>query len=192
MSVAQLQTRRAPAPSLSMPADQLRLLGMNTQVWQRNASPLSVYSRMATLPVLLLTIWSHVWIGPVPAFLATLAVIVWLRLNPRLFAAPRNMTSWASRATLGERVWLNQRLVPIPPEDAQRALVLSVATGIGFIVALVGAYQTNLWLAVTGAIVTYAAKLVFLDRMVSLYDRMRDAHPLYRFWTETPDNDNSR
>jgi len=26
--------------------------------------------------------------------------------------------------------------------------------------------------------------------MVSLYDQMRDAHPVYRSWTIVPDNDN--
>ncbi|WP_346896092.1 DUF6653 family protein [uncultured Roseibium sp.] len=174
----------------AMPAGQIRALGMSPKVWNRHASPLSVYSRMATLPLLLLAIWSHVWIGAGLAALATGLVVVWLWLNPRLFSPPSYLGSWAAKATLGERIWLNRMLVPIPQEDAQKALLLSVVAGVGFLVAVLGAVETHLLLTLSGMIVTYAGKLVFLDRMVALYERMHDAHPLYRFWTSVPDNDN--
>lgn len=192
MSEAQPQIRRKPAYSAPLPSDRLRVLGMNARRWQRHASPLSVYSRMATLPVLILAIWSHTWIGAGLAVLATSVVLLWLWLTPRLFPAPTTPHSWAAKATFGERVWLNRLVVPIPQDDARTALILSLVIAVGFLVAMLGALQTNLWLALTGLIVTYAGKLTFLDRMVSLYERMQNAHPLYRFWATMPDNDNRR
>ncbi|MEJ8474533.1 DUF6653 family protein [Roseibium algae] len=191
MSQVQNMQRPRPMPS-PMPAGQLKALGMDPAVWQRHASPWSVYSRMATLPFLICAIWSHNLYGFGVAAIATIAVLVWLWINPRLFPAPKSTDSWASKATFGERIWLNRMSVPIPPQEAKTALVLSLVTGVGFLVALYGAYADELLIAGTGMIVTYAGKLVFLNRMVQLYDRMRNSHPLYRFWSIFPDNDNSK
>lgn len=167
----------------------IRFLGMNDQTWSRHASPWSVYTRMATLPFLLLAIWSHSWLGPGPSFGLTAGVLIWLWLNPRIFPAPANKSSWAARATFGERVWLNQKSVPIPKGENKQALILSAVSGVGFMAAVYGALITHPILTITGAIVTYVGKIAFLDRMVTLYDQMRDAHPLYRFWSSTPAND---
>ncbi|WP_417669805.1 DUF6653 family protein [Roseibium sp.] len=165
---------------------------MDPATWQRHASPWSVYSRMATLPLLVLAIWSHTWNGTGFAVIATFAVLIWLWLNPRLFPAPKNTDSWASKATFGERIWLNRLSVPIPEQEARTALSLSLVTGVGFVATIYGAVLNDLLITVPGMIVTYAGKLVFLDKMARLYDRMRNAHPLYRFWSVTPVNDNQR
>ncbi|NVK36110.1 MAG: hypothetical protein HWE23_16620 [Rhodobacteraceae bacterium] len=185
------QGRPDIAHPASLPAAQMPAVGMSAETWQRHASPWSVYTRMATLPLLLLALWSHVWIGIGLSSIAVGLVIVWLWLNPRLFPAPKNKETWAAKATFGERVWLNRGRVPIPAGEAKTALLLSVVAGVGFMSATYGAITTNLLLALTGMIVTYAGKLVFLNRMVLLYDAMRDAHPLYRFWSSAPDNDDS-
>ncbi len=188
--VRQLKRPRAlPSP---MPTGQLKALGMDTATWQRHASPWSVYSRMATLPFLVLAIWSHSWFGPGPAILGTLAIGGWLWINPRLFPPPRTTDNWASRATFGERIWLNRLSVPIPEQEAQTALTLSLVTGVGFMAAIYGAIINDALIAIPGVLVTYVGKLVFLNRMVGLYARMKNAHPLYRFWSVVPDNDNSR
>lgn len=174
-----------------MTAGQVRALGMNAETWKRHASPWSVYTRMATLPFLLLAIWSHTWYGTGVAVLSTGAVFIWLWFNPRLFSAPRNTDTWAARATFGERIWLNRLTVPIPPNEGRTALVLSLVSGVGFFAAISGAVLNDFWIAVPGLLITYVGKLVFLDRMVGLYETMRDAHPLYRFWSVFPDNDNT-
>lgn len=191
MTQAQLRPAQSNRPKLApMPAGQIRALGMNAKVWQRHASPLSVYSRMATLPVLILAIWSHAWFGTGFSVAATVGIMIWLWLNPRLFPPPRNTNNWASKAVFGERIWLNRLSVPIPPEDANRAMLLSLVSGVGFLAALSGAFLTNPVLAISGIVVTYAGKLSFLNNMASLYDRMRDSHPLYRFWSVSAENDN--
>ena len=174
------------------PAVQVKGLGTSMAIWQRNASPWSVYTRLATLPILLLAIWSHTIYGTGFALIASGVVILWFSLNPRLFPAPKNTENWASRTAFGERVWLNRFSVPIPEGENQKALVLSLVSGIGLICAVLGAISANLLICLSGAIIAYTAKLVFLNRMAHLYTQMRTVHPLYRFWSSVPDNDNTR
>ncbi len=181
------QAKPIPAP---MPAGQIRALGMQSKAWQRSATPFSVYTRLLTVPLLVLAIGSHAWFGAGTALAATAAVGVWLWLSPKLFPAPRSMDSWAARATMGERIWLNRLSVPIPAEDSRKGLLLSLVSAAGFVVALSGAFLTDPLLAGTGLLVGFAARFVFLSRMTVLYENMRHAHPLYRFWTVLPCNDN--
>ncbi|WP_209007204.1 DUF6653 family protein [Roseibium litorale] len=163
---------------------------MTAKVWRRHVSPWSVHTRMATLPFLLASLASHAWIGTPAAAGLTLIVFTWLLVSPRLFPAPTRFDTWIARSAFGERIWINRMAVPIPQDEARAAMRLSLVTGLGFATAVYGAITINPLLAVTGMIVTYAGKLVFLNRMALLYDRMRDAHPLYRFWSTAPDNDN--
>lgn len=158
-----------------------RLFGMSEYVWLRHASPWSVWTRVASLPPLLLAVWSHHWIGWW-VLLPVALVVVWLWLNPRLFPPPRSTRGWASRATFGERVWLNRRDVPVPDHHILVAHLLSAAAGAGFAVALVGAAIGWLLPTVAGGAVAWFAKMWFCDRMVWLYDDMKDADPRYAAW----------
>lgn len=175
-----------------MDVGRIRLLGMNSDVWKRHASGWSVWTRFATLPFLYLAVWSHTIYGWLTAAGFTAVVVIWLWLNPRLFPAPKTFESWHARAVLGERVWLNRAAIPVPHDENRKALALSAVAGIGFFVGLWGAASASVPLMVTGAAVTYTAKLAFLAVMVQIYDLMRNAHPLYRSWTLTPENDNER
>ncbi|MBX3553855.1 MAG: hypothetical protein KF697_15500, partial [Pseudolabrys sp.] len=81
------------------------LFRMDERVWERHANPVSVWTRFATFPLLMLALWSVHWIGWY--CLIPLAVLAaWLWLNPRIFPPPASTQSWASRAVLGERVYL--------------------------------------------------------------------------------------
>ncbi|GGE78023.1 hypothetical protein GCM10007285_02340 [Stappia taiwanensis] len=174
-----------------MDAGKIPALGMDADVWRRHASGWSVWTRFATLPLLHLAVWSHAWYGWPTALAAIALVCIWLWLNPRLFPPPKRFDSWHVRATFGERVWLNRLMVPIPDTINRRAMALSLVTGIGFVIGLWGAVTTSLAPLVIGLVLTYAGKMTFLQTMVRLYDEMRDAHPVYRSWSITPDNDNA-
>lgn len=174
-----------------MNAGRLRMLGMDADVWHRHASGWSVWTRFATLPLLYLAVWSHGWFGWPLAGLSIATVCLWLWLNPRIFPPPRRLDTWHARATFGERVWINRAVVPIPSDDNRRAILLSLGTSAGFALGMWGAMTLNLSMVIFGTVVTYAAKMAFLAGMVALYDRMRDAHPVYRSWTIVPDNDNA-
>lgn len=152
------------------------------EVWERHASGWSVWTRMATGPLLPLAVLAHVWIGWGWALAATAVLAVWLWLNPRIFAKPASTRPWHSRAVLGERVWLNREKVPVPAHHAAAARLLSAVAGLGAAIALLAALVGWVWPTVLGTLIMALGKLWFCDRMVWLYDDMRDAAPEYRAW----------
>lgn len=158
-----------------------RLMGMDAASWQRHANPLSVYTRYIALPLLALAIWSRVWIGWW-SLLPVAAAIAWTWLNPRLFPVPASTRSWASRSVLGEQVWLRRKAIPIPPEHARAALLLSLANGLASLVVVYGLICLDAVATVVGTMLVILMKTWFLDRMVWLFDTMAGAHPAYAEW----------
>lgn len=156
------------------------LFRMDEGTWARHASPWSVWTRMATLPVLLAAIWSHTalgWWALVPGAI----VAAWLWLNPRLFPPPASTRSWASRAVLGERLWLD-RARPIDREHRTAATVAAGASSIGFVAAIYGAAANDWGWTVAGAAVCYLGKLWFIDRMVWVFEDERRRDPAVAAW----------
>lgn len=157
-----------------------RGMGLDEDGWLRHANPLSVYTRYSVLPLFVLAVWSRLWIGwwsLVPLAL----VAVWARVNPHLFPAPVCTRSWASRAVMGERVWLNRGTVPIPASDAAWAAGLSVLNGLGLIPLAWGLWAFDPGWTVAGVAIIMIGKSWFLDRMALLFDRM-SGHEAYRGW----------
>ena len=155
-------------PAVDMFAAAARLFAMDEGVWLRHASPWSVWTRVATLPVLLLALWSRVWFGWW-ALIPIAAACAWLWLNPRLFAPPARTDSWAAEATLGERIWLDRHARAIPAHHRVLPHVLALVAAAGFVLACTGALAGALWPTLLGASLTYAGKLWFCDRMVWLH-----------------------
>ena len=83
---------------------------------------------------------------------------------------------------LGERVWLNRKSVPIPAHHARAAALLSVVGAIGVPVFLYGIVMLEAWPTLLGMALTFLGKLWFIDRMVWLYEEMKDATAEYRSW----------
>ncbi|WP_208974951.1 DUF6653 family protein [Pseudovibrio exalbescens] len=173
-----------------MPVGQIKLPGMTERSWERQTSSWSLWSRALTLPLIIIAIWLHTTIGWAWAGLLCLAGFIWLWTNPRLFNPPKRPNSWYARAAFGERIWLNQRAVPIPRQINMRAIALSFVSGLGLLCAVVGALGNNLPMTVIGVVAFYAAKFTFLQLMIRLHAEMRNAHPVYKSWDRTPDNDN--
>jgi hypothetical protein len=88
----------------------------------------------------------------------------------------------ASPWSVWTRVWLNRKTIPIPGHHVRMAHLLTAASALGFAVALVGAFLND-WLAtVSGGLMAWFAKMWFCDRMVWLYDEMKNTHPPYAEW----------
>jgi hypothetical protein len=154
---------------------------MDERTWARHANPWSVWTRYTVLPLLTAAVWSRAWLGwwaLVPVALA----VAWTWVNPRLFAPPASTASWASKAVLGERVWLNRAQVPVPPHHRRAPHVLSAVAAAGLPLVVWGLVRFEPWPLLLGCALVYAGKLWFLDRMVWLYQDMKDQHVEYRSW----------
>lgn len=158
-----------------------RMMGMTDEVWARHASPWSVGTRFLMLPLLALAIWSRVWIG----WWALLAVAVVLFLvwwNPRAFPPPATTDHWAAKGTFGERVFLNRKSVPIPAHHLRWGVALSWASAAGLPFFIWGLWALEVWPTLLGMVLIVLPKVWFVDRMVWLYEDMKDATPEYRGW----------
>lgn len=156
-------------------------LAMNETAWLRHANPWSVWTRASVLPLVIVAVWSREWVGAWSLALIALAVL-WMWLNPRIFAPPRSTDNWASRGVLGERVWLNRDKVPVPRHHRTAPHVLNAVTAIGSVLVIWGVVALAIWPTVLGAALIYCGKLWFLDRMVWLYQDVVNESPEYRAW----------
>jgi hypothetical protein len=157
------------------------LFQMDARVWERHANPLSVWTRFATFPFLMLALWSFHWIGwYAPAPIALLAI--WLWLNPRIFPPPVSTQSWASRAVLGERVFLLRMMHPVPVEHSNVATLLGIGSALGALLMAAGLIAAEPFTFVAGGIAVAFFKLWLCDRMVWLFDEMSEDVPEYRSW----------
>jgi hypothetical protein len=154
---------------------------MSDGVWRRHANPWSFWTRLIILPLFALALWSRVWIGWWA--LAPLAlVVVWTWINPRAFPPPATTDRWVSKAVLGERVWLARDRIAIPSHHAVAANLLSAVAALGVPFYGWGLYALEIWPTLFGMSLMVFGKLWFVDRMVWLYEDMKDASPEYRSW----------
>lgn len=157
------------------------LFRLDEEGWERHANPWSVWTRVATWPVLMFVLWSFHWFGWWS--LLPLAVVAgWLALNPHAFPPPASTKSWASRAVLGERVYLLREIHPIPLEHVNAATLLSIGSGVGVLFMGAGLLTQEPATFLVGGVVVLLCKLWFIDRMVWLYEDMRREVPEYQAW----------
>ena len=144
-----------------------RLMGMSEASWARHANPWSAYTRFTILPLLVLAIWSRVWLGW-GAIVPVALVLGWAWVNPRAFPPPASLDNWASRGVLGERVFLNRR-GEVAAHHRAWADGLALASLPGVVVLGLGLIWLDPWWTLFGVLLTVGPKLWFVDRMVWLY-----------------------
>ncbi|MGB3513280.1 MAG: DUF6653 family protein [Microcoleaceae cyanobacterium] len=157
------------------------LFQMTDEVWQGHTNPWSVSTRYSVLPLIIVSIWSRIWINwwcLIPIFLS----IIWTWINPRIFPKPTSTNNWASKAVLGERVWLNREKIEIPKHHFPVIRITNLISLAGLPFCIWGLIQLNIWATFLGVILVILGKTWFLDRMVWLYAEMKDATPKYRSW----------
>jgi len=153
---------------------------MDEETWLRHANPWSVWTRLTALPLLVAAFWSREWLGWWAIIPVTLAVL-WTYLNPRIFKRPESTDSWASRSVLGERVWLNRDRIPVPEHHRRVPVILNLIAATGTVPIVWGVYRLEVWPLLPGFAMVYLGKLWYLDRMVWLYQDMKE-NPEYRDW----------
>ena len=60
--------------------------------------------------------------------------------------------------------------------------ILSIVASAGMVLCIYGVVRLDLWPTIFGIALAYIGKSWFLDRMVWLYEDMKDTHPEYRKW----------
>ena len=159
-----------------------KLMSMDDATWERHANPKSVWTRVVTgIPVIFMSIWSINSLGWWSLIIISISVF-WLWINPRLFSPPDSTNNWASKVTFGERVWLNRSKYPIPAHHIKWANFLSIIAGIGFLIGIIGAFLNMLLPAIAGGLISWFGKMWFCDRMVWLFEDMKDSHAEYKSW----------
>lgn len=159
-----------------------RLFGLEGDRWLRHANPWSVYSRFPVLPLIVVSVWSRVWIGTY--FLVPLgATLLWTFFNPRLFDEPDSLDSWAARGVLGERIWKDRAVYDISRQWSLQTHALNASQVVGLVPFLFGLYTLDVWMTMTGLTVAFLSKLWFFDRMVWLFEDEREAERV-REWLQ--------
>jgi hypothetical protein len=132
---------------------------MRRAIFARHANPWSAWSRWASTPLVLLPVWSR-------RRSHALMTALWFALNPVVFPRISDERSWATRAMLGEELWISRR-----PRDA--AAALTAVTSLVAVVALVAARRRRaVWAAVATA-TQMALTLVYWQQMVRYLERHR-------------------
>lgn len=157
------------------------ILRLDEEGWERHANPWSVWTRIATWPALMLVLWSFHWFG-VWTLLPLGVTVGWLAVNPHAFPPPASTKSWASRAVLGERVYLLREQHPIPVEHVNAATLLSIGSAAGALLFGAGLFAREPAAYLAGGVAVFLCKLWFIDRMAWLYDDMKERVPEYRSW----------
>lgn len=110
-------------------------------------------------------------------------MLLWVFLNPILFSKPISTRNWASKAVLGERVYLNRDKIDIPEiHKTPLYTILNIIAFIGVVIATWAIIYYSIWGAVLGVVLAYLGKSWYLDRMVWLYETMKDQDAEYQRW----------
>jgi hypothetical protein len=128
-------------------------------IFARHANPWSAWTRWASTPLVLVPAWTR---------RRSHAVLVgaWLAMNPVIFPKVSDERNWATRAMLGEELWITRR-----PKDA--ATVLTIVTSVVAVVAIVAAHRHRLGLAAVATAAQMALTLVYWEQMVRYFDLHR-------------------
>ncbi|MGV0792168.1 DUF6653 family protein [Mycolicibacterium sp. XJ1819] len=140
-----------------------RLAGMRRAVFARHCNPWSAWSRWATAPLVLVPAWTRSWRHA--AWIA-----VWFAVNPVIFPPPADESAWATRAILGEELWIVER-----PRDT--GMVVNAAGTLAGAIALVAAGCRRAGPAAVWIGAQMALTLVYWQLMAKYFDRHRQQTP---------------
>jgi len=172
------QTTAIPVPEPIAEGRVAHVFGLRGDAWMRHANPRSVWTRFTCLSLVVIAVWSRAWIGWY-CLIPIAAASAWMWLNPRLFGVPASTRNWASRAVFGERIWLDRQNTQFPDQFTSRVPNLANAYScIGLAMLVYGVFALDVWLTIAGIVIVHGGKLWYLDRMVLLFEDMkqRDAN----------------
>ena len=126
-------------------------------MFARHSNPWSAWTRWASAPLVLVQVWTR-------RRSDAALVAVWFALNPVIFPKPANDRAWATRAILGEELWVTNR-----PKDA--ATIVIGATSVVAVVAIIAAARHRPMTAAVSCAVQMTLTLVYWEMMARYWDR---------------------
>lgn len=133
---------------------------LTRKIFARHSNPWSAWTRLLSAPLVFVPVWNRSWRQG--ALLAA-----WLVANPVIFPEPRDDKAWATRAMLGEEMWIAER-----PVD--RGMALNVAATLLGLGGVWGALRRRPMPTVVCAVGQVAMLLAYWREMVLYYGRRRD------------------
>jgi hypothetical protein len=154
---------------------------LSERTWSRHANPWSVWTRYAAFPLLITAIGSYHWIGW-GALLPVAVMVGFIYVNPWLFPPPRSTRNWASKAVLGERVWLAEGKPNLPDQHPHVFHALIGLSVVNLAALIWGLVQPDAVLTIVSTINVLVAKSWFNDRMVWLFSERVRGNAEYQSW----------
>jgi len=135
----------------------LSVAGVRRAIFARHCHPWSAWTRWASTPLILIPVWTR-------RRRDAALLGAWLAINPFVFGMPRDHRAWATRAMLGEELWITRR-----PRDA--ALAVSAVTSVAAAVGVVSARRRRLRPAVIAVAAQMALTMLYWHQMVRYLER---------------------
>src|SRR5215217_8664452 len=133
---------------------------LTREIFRHHSNPWSAWTRLFSAPLIFVPIWTRSW--KQGAILG-----VWLIANAIAFPEPKSDSAWATRAMLGEEMWIAKR-----PLD--RAMALNVGATVFGLGGVSGAYKRRLWPTAVCTVGQVALLLAYWREMVLYYERHPD------------------
>ena len=129
--------------------------GFYGRMFKRHAHPFSAWSRLLSTPLLLVPLWTRRWWWYAP-------IGAWLAINPVITPEAHDMSSFATRAMLGEESWSRD------PTSEPLVLAVTGVASASLVGAMVAAYHQRKAETLTSTAVFMALTLLewrlFADR----------------------------
>ncbi|EFO29704.1 hypothetical protein TRICHSKD4_5537 [Roseibium sp. TrichSKD4] len=158
----------------------------------RRATPVAlICTRMLTLPLACIALWFHGQFGLVVSVGIMLATWFWMDAIGHALPVKLSSQNGIKQASYGEMILLNHQQVQVPSTDLKTTRVFWLVAAVSGLCALMAAYFNQPILLGSSILVYWASRCAFWMRMANLFQRMQNAHPLYRFWSVEAQNDNA-
>lgn len=133
---------------------------LSDKTWERHANPWSGWTRVVSMPLLMLGLYfQNIWI--------LIGVVLWTIINPMLFPKPKSTQNWMSKGVLGEKLYYKdgKKLKNDLPS------LLNLVNVPVFLLFLYFGWQQQLAPMILSGLLTSVIKFWFIDRMVLFYDQ---------------------
>ena len=107
------------------------------KVFKYHSNPWSAWTRLLSVPLVFVPFWTRSWRHAA-------LVGAWLLLNPVVFPEPEDDSAWATRAMLGEEMWIAERPLDWAMAVNAAASVFGISGVVASLKGKLGRLQGNL------------------------------------------------